>query len=379
MDLRMTSWPSTMRRSSSRLTERGELTEYAQKDGAKTWAAKAKLLAPAVDSVDAEANSAFDDVNAPLETIGTEGEIFIRGVKYTLTTKVANSSRTVLWTATRDPEAIMHDVRSSLVRGGTIDRSNPRLNKETVLVNIVRFNHGDVKDELMSCEASMSTGKYSNGVRIFSAAGPEEFRREVQMHARAQHYTAVSGAPGAIELLATSSTKQPVKVHKNWLEGAVPESQPYDAAGFPTEGEEGMALGWALLVCENAEHGTLHNMMKRKPKDLFFGEEGDAADGAAGGAPPALARQHSATPAVAGQERRLLIDSRDERCVKWIAKALLLQIGQLHKHGIMHHGISIKVRPLWRCRSVRIASQPHRAKLTHHPHLRASFARALAN
>ena len=305
---------SVLRRSSSRLLERGELTVYGSLDSRQWLAGGSALLPPAVDSVDAEANSAFDAVNGPLRTIGTEGEIFIRGVKYTLTKKVANSSRTVLWTATRDPDARMHDVRSSLVRGGTIDRSNPRLNKPTVLVNIVRFIHGDVKDELMSCEASMSTGKYYNGVPIFAAAGPEEFRREVQMHARAQHYTAVSGAPGAIELLATTSTEQPVKVHRKWLEGAVTNSQTYDDDGFPIEGEEEVPLGWALLVCENAEHGTLHHMMRTK--NLFFGTEGDAADGAAGGAPPALARQHSATPAVEGQERRLLIDSRDERCVK---------------------------------------------------------------
>lgn len=320
-----------LRSSSGSLWQREEATHYGE---SHNWYSSenhpaASLLAPTVDSIDAEALDALRCVNRPLTTLGSDGVFYVRGVKYTITPgSDITGMRSAIWMAERDPSAPCHDVRSSLVRGSTVDRVCPSHNEKKVCVKIVRCT-STRDDELQRCEEAMSTGV---GNPIFSAAGPAEARREAQMHARAQHFTAVTGSAGVVGLLAVSGVG--VRCHRKWLKNKLAKSVKVDPEGFPLS--DSGSSEWIIYVCVALPvQSTLGEMIKREretKKPIIFHQIPEEEDSGSP-RPRSLSRQYS--------RGDLLVEPRDERCVKWIIKALLQQIGQLHKHGIVHLDISL--------------------------------------
>ena len=213
------------------------------------------LLAPVVDTVDREANL-YTQGNRPLTKLESDGVLYIRGVKYTLDPSgyIGGGGRSSVWKATRDASAPLHDVRSSLVRGGTIDRVCPRLNDPVVAVKILRCfnlpgdegsNAGSI--ELMRAELDMTTG---SGTPIFAFADDKAARCELQMHARAQHYSAAAGSTGVIQLLAATSTSHPVQVNEKWIK--LPTSEQTTAC----------ACGFVIFVVEFAHLRSLQTLVR---------------------------------------------------------------------------------------------------------------------
>ena len=306
------------------LSQAGEATHYSSPRSWETadgigGIGAASLLAPMVDSVDRAKVNALQCVNEPLTQLGENGEFYMRGVKYTLTPTFSNEpfasgARSTIWEARRDSDAPDHNVRSSLVRGSTIDRICPAYNEAVVCVKILRCGDSSL---LCESEAAMSAGL---GNPIFSAAGSEAARCQAQMHARAQLYTAVTGSAGVVGLLAVSNI---LEVHSKWLK--LPGSVSC-VDGFP-DGKNGRNK-WCIFVLQFAAKGSLAN--EEMMSSLFYenipaaavGVVGDtgAAGGAAGAGPAVvelperLQRLRSAS-----DSRRLLIEPRDERCVPHIS------------------------------------------------------------
>jgi len=206
-----------------------------------------QLLAPRVDSIDAEANS-FVDGNRPLRVLGEDGIFFIRGVKYRLGELVGAGGYGKVYKAFRDPDAPKHDERSHS------DRISHLLNRNVIAAKLFR------------CDPH--TKKYMPGQGKW--ANNRSARREMQLHARAQHYlrNASNEKPdGVISIIATTpveagATHGPLKVHSKWTneEPAAHYKKRHNGSS------SGMLIhhpneNWVLMAVEFAKNGSLNQWL----------------------------------------------------------------------------------------------------------------------
>ena len=206
-----------------------------------------QLLAPRVDTIDAEANS-FVDGNRPLKILGEDGIFYIRGVKYRLGELVGAGGYGKVYKAFRDPEAPMHDERSHS------DRISHLLNRKVIAAKLFR------------CDPH--TKNYVSGQGKW--ANNRSARREMQLHARAQHYlrNASNEKPdGVISIIATTpveagATHGPLKVHRRWT-----NDEPARHYGARHQGGLGHQIihhpneNWVLMAVEFAKNGSLNQWL----------------------------------------------------------------------------------------------------------------------
>jgi hypothetical protein len=212
------------------------------------YSVMSRLLAPRVDTIDAEANS-FVEGNRPLEVLGEDGIFFIRGVMYRLGKLVGAGGYGKVYQAFRDPAAPLHDERSHS------DRISHLLNRDVIAAKLFRCDP-HTKDYVPG------QGKWAN---------TRSARREMQLHARAQHYlrNASNEKPdGVISIIATTPVEAgaahgPLKVHRKWT-----NDEP--AAHYQRRG--GLAMmghmvthhpneNWVLMAVEFAKNGSLNEWL----------------------------------------------------------------------------------------------------------------------
>ena len=204
-----------------------------------------QLLAPRVDTIDAEANS-FVEGNRPLTELDEDGIFFIRGVKYSLGELVGAGGYGKVYKAYRDPTAPLHDERSHS------DRISHLLNRKVIAAKLFRCDPHTKR-------RVAGQGKWAN---------TRSARREMQLHARAQHYlrNASNEKPdGVISIIATTpvdagATHGPLKVHRKWT-----NDKPTDHYRHHPGSREPIMHhpneNWVLMAVEFAKNGSLNEWL----------------------------------------------------------------------------------------------------------------------
>jgi len=257
------------------------------------------LRAPPIASIDCEANPAGIG-NRPITELEADGEFFILGIKYTLDTDgyLGGGAFGRVWTATR----VIDAANPLRFERDEHDRINPLLNAEKIAVKLLKTHN---------------------------AAKKAAARREIEIHARADHYV-----PGVLALLATATDVR--LTGQEW--GVAPGNLWEGTPGATTRDNEILSLprgrSYTLLACELANKGKLTSWTKHIDGGGFGRKTGAIRYGASGGislggvAFSAFSTLQAQGPGISTNSHSILARGSMAR--------LFIHLKEQHEHGIVH-------------------------------------------
>ena len=256
------------------------------------------LRAPPIASIDCEANPAGIG-NRPITELKADGEFFILGIKYTLDTDgyLGGGAFGRVWTATR----VIDAANPLRFERDEHDRINPLLNAEKIAVKLLKTHN---------------------------AAKKAAARREIEIHARADHYV-----PGVLALLATATDVR--LTGKEW--GVAPGNL-WEGTPGATRDNEILSLprgrSYTLLACELANKGKLTSWTKHIDGGGFGRKTGAIRYGATGGISPdgvdfsAFSTMRAQGPGIPTNSHSIL--------ARGCMARLFIHLKEQHEHGIVH-------------------------------------------
>ena len=256
------------------------------------------LRAPPIASIDCEANPAGIG-NRPITELKADGEFFILGIKYTLDTDgyLGGGAFGRVWTATR----VIDAANPLRFERDEHDRINPLLNAEKIAVKLLKTHN---------------------------AAKKAAARREIEIHARADHYV-----PGVLALLATATDVR--LTGKEW--GVAPGNL-WEGTPGATRDNEILSLprgrSYTLLACELANKGKLTSWTKHIDGGGFGRKTGFLRYQASGGislddiAFSAVSTLQAQGPGIPKNSHSILARGSMAR--------LFIHLKEQHEHGIVH-------------------------------------------
>ena len=255
------------------------------------------LRAPPIASIDCEANPAGIG-NRPITELKADGEFFILGIKYTLDTDgyLGGGAFGRVWTATR----VIDAANPLRFERDEHDRINPLLNAEKIAVKLLKTHN---------------------------AAKKAAARREIEIHARADHYV-----PGVLALLATATDVR--LTGKEW--GVTPIESWEGPAGARDNAILNLPRGrsYTLLACELANKGKLTSWTKHIDGGGFGRKTGFLRYQASGGislddiAFSAVSTLQAQGPGIPKNSHSILARGSMAR--------LFIHLKEQHEHGIVH-------------------------------------------